>query len=342
MTSFVESNPELESYWRVIILLGRNSASYKFALAQTLLGLDKNRSTFSLDELAEPYAKKICRHLELADRQGTSTSSKFLSVCRDFNNGNASQDELIKGTVSLGFANVIDAFHIVNQEETQERFFIDDRKNSNGIILTDELFKIREQAQFGNLLPEVEARWRLVETAWDLGISPNLLQVTFDETSLGLYVPVDTSRRVDITSSRDALNGYQKGKCFYCGKDISIEISSQNLADIDHFFPHILKEFDEFSVVNIDGVWNLVLSCVSCNRGPDGKFARVPEVVYLERLYRRNEYLISSHHPLRETLINQTGKSAALRRQFLQLMDRMAINHLIHRWSAFERAPSTL
>jgi len=38
----------------------------------------------------------------------------------------------------------------------------------------------------------------------------------------------------------------------------------------------------------------------------------------LERLYNRNEYLITSHHPLRETLIAQTGYTSDRRRDYLQ------------------------
>ena len=34
---FQEAEPSLESYWRSVILFGRNVASYKFALAKSLL-----------------------------------------------------------------------------------------------------------------------------------------------------------------------------------------------------------------------------------------------------------------------------------------------------------------
>jgi hypothetical protein len=37
----------------------------------------------------------------------------------------------------------------------------------------------------------------------------------------------------------------------------------------------------------------------------------------LERLHTRNEFLIGSHHPLRETLINQTGETLEKRVSFL-------------------------
>ena len=41
--NFIDHNPSLETYWRSIILLGRNVASYKFSLAKTLLEIPKNK-----------------------------------------------------------------------------------------------------------------------------------------------------------------------------------------------------------------------------------------------------------------------------------------------------------
>ena len=69
--------------------------------------------------------------------------------------------------------------------------------------------------------------------------------------------------------------------------------------------------------VSIDGVWNLVLACSTCNKGVQGKFARLPSLALLYRLNTRNEYLIESYHPLRETLMQQTGETAGERQRFL-------------------------
>ena len=68
---------------------------------------------------------------------------------------------------------------------------------------------------------------------------------------------------------------------------------------------------------DLDEVWNLALACTDCNRGPNGKHARLAELRFLERLAVRNEFLIASHHPLRETLILQTGDSPEDRSRFL-------------------------
>lgn len=328
---FKEEHPSLESYWRSVILFGRNVASYKFALAKSLLEIAPTGKTIiTLDELAVSFSQHLCEHIATAPKQATSSTSRFLDACKNFNSGVISKESLIGTTVQLGFNNVIDAFHVVNDGEIPIRFYEKDyHSGRKQIVLTDDLFKLQDMPYFENLTCEAEARWRLVETAWELGVSRNLLRVGYDEEKQLLFVN-DRFRRKDVTSARDALNGYQKGKCFYCFEDISVAALDDDLCDVDHFFPHTLQPL--IPEVNLDGVWNLVLACPRCNRGANGKFARVPAIKYLERLEQRNNFLISSHHPLRETLIQQTGSTPEERHRFLAEIDKFAINHLIHRW----------
>jgi hypothetical protein len=56
----------------------------------------------------------------------------------------------------------------------------------------------------------------------------------------------------------------------------------------------------------------------------------------LERLSRRNEFLIDSHHPLRETLMLQTGQTVQARHTFLNDFHTRARTALIHTWEAEE------
>jgi len=330
MSSFTQTEPTLENYWRAIILFGSNVASYKFALASSLLSLGDRRDTLvRLEDLAVPFAAEVGRHLLLADKQATSRSSQFLDACRAANRGELSQAELTNQTVRLGFNNVLDAFHVVNRADVPVRFFINERKTHNGVRLTDEFFKLQERAQSVALPHEVEARWRLVETAWELEVSRSLVAVQVDGDVKNLVIS-DQHRRRTVTSCRAALNGYQKGRCFYCFREVTIEAGSIGLADVDHFIPHSLKR--QHSQLTLDGVWNLVLACTECNRGRAGKSAQVPKLPLLERLHQRNEYLIGSHHPLRETLIQQTGRTTPERQQFLQNAWNSAKTVLLHEW----------
>ncbi len=366
ITLFQETQPSLESYWRSVILFGRNVASYKFALAKSLLELAlAGRTEITLEALAEPFSRHLCEHIAHSPKQVTSSGSRFLDTCRAYNDGTATRDELLLTTVRNGFNNVIDAFHIVGGSALPIRFYEKDHSPSaRKIILTDEIFRLRDTAFSDNLIPEAEARWRLVETAWEQGISTGLLAIEY--TAIGdLLLTGSKNRRKAVTSARAALNGYQKGKCFYCFGDISIGDTAaapaiilpedidasiadpprilrvsetapvygddtSTLCDVDHFFPHTLQRY--FPQTNLSGIWNLVLACKNCNRGTDGKSDRVPALKYLNRLHTRNEFLIGSHHPLRETLMAQTGATTAERISFLRAMDADAVNYLIHRW----------
>jgi hypothetical protein len=75
-----------------------------------------------------------------------------------------------------------------------------------------------------------------------------------------------------------------------------------------------MKQMYYSNGVNINGVWNLVLSDPKIN---GNKNDYIPEKRYLERLYKRNEFYIQSKHPLAETIINQTGKNQQQRIEFL-------------------------
>ena len=336
---FCSKEPSLEECWRGIVQFGSNAATYKFALAKSLLELTDSGSDFiPLEELAEPYSQHIVEHVKGGRKQVTSSSSRFIDACKKFNSKEYSHDKLIGTTISLGFANVIDAFHIVNKEEISKRFFIDERTGSpKGIRLTENLFKLRELVSSENLKPEAEARWRLVETAWDLNISVRLLSVKHDLDDEQLYFS-NENRRVDVTKSRPALNAYQKGRCFYCSQYISLTPKSPFLAHVDHFFPHVLKQHG--IQYNVDGIWNLVLSCAACN-GMAEKGSKIPPTTLLEKLYERNEFLMESNLPLRETITLQTGKNASQRRTFLQNVYNDAKAKLLHTWEPLIKADPT-
>lgn len=328
MSDFYEIEPSMENYWRSIILFGRNVASYKFALAKTLYDFrDRSNDLITLEELAKPYVKHLIEHIQHSPKQITSQSSQFINTCQLYIDQKISYDELISTAVKLGFNNVIDAFHNVNKQEIEKRFFIDERKENKGIRITDNFFELVEKHNFKDLNLETEARWRLVETGWKLGISRQLIDVQYDGETHELFTN-SNNRRVDITSSRDSLNGYQKGKCFYCYDHISIDTNDDNLADVDHFIPWVLND----QIPNVNGVWNLVLACKECNRGTQGKFEKLPAIILLQRLHKRNEYLINSHLPLRETLMRQTGQTETQRKSFLQTHYNIAKINLIHTW----------
>lgn len=334
---FQEEKPSLESYWRSIVLFGVNTACYKFSLAQSLLKLsEENKSEITLHELADKYSENICRHIAQYPRQSTSNSSAFLAACQLYIQNQIPKEELIFITEKKGFNWVLDCFHNVNGSSLPISFFT--KSTSKSIVLTDEIYRLQESLQAPDLLIESESRWNLVENAWKQKDNPEYAYISYDDKSKHLFT-AKALERIDITPARGALNGYQKGKCFYCYADINVTNDSNNTCDVDHFIPFSLQIY--VPQINLNGVWNLVLACEECNRGENGKFDKIPALKYLERLHKRNEFLISSHHPLRETIMKQTGATEKERTIFMKHIFGKAQEIKNKVWSTIERNEPT-
>jgi len=133
-------------------------------------------------------------------------------------------------------------------------------------------------------------------------------------------------RRRSIAPVRHALSGYQDGHCFY--STLPIEHEGDNVCHVDHLIPHKFQKHMAELGVNVDGVWNLVLTEAGVNLS---KSDRVPDLQFLEKLSARNEFYIASKHPLAETIVNQTGRTPELRCAFLNKVYRKALELQGHR-----------
>ncbi|WP_394557657.1 HNH endonuclease domain-containing protein [Priestia aryabhattai] len=328
MNKFLENDQSLESKFRSIYLFGRNVATYKFAFAKALLELGKSDKSFvSLEELSPIFAKYMLEHIGNGKRQITSSSSKFINALELYNKQKIEWAQLLQVTERVGFTNVIDAFHNIPNGQLNTIFYEKSVQGKTlGITLTDSIYILNRSDQRASLLNEIEGRWNLVENAWTER-NPKL-EVKFDQELeqfffLRSITPeryLNSHERVNLTSVRKPLNGYQKGKCFYCYRSISIESGQPTTCDVDHFIP-LSVQYTSGVDMDLNSVWNLVLTCQECNRGENnGKFARVPHESLLERLYKRNEYLIESNHPLKETIIMKTGKNIKSRERFLKIV----------------------
>ena len=95
--AFIEHTPTRESCWRSIVLMGLNVASYKFALAQSLIELSEvGQEYIPLDKLAIPFSKNLRDHLKHSDKQITASRDRqsFLDMCRQANSGEISETTL--------------------------------------------------------------------------------------------------------------------------------------------------------------------------------------------------------------------------------------------------------
>lgn len=242
MNRYLENDKSIESNFRSMYLFGRNVATYKFAFAKSLLELGQNNKSFvTLEELSPIFAKYMLEHVGNGKRQITSQSSKCISALNLYKNEQITWEQLLDVTTKIGFANVIDAFHNVPNLDVSTTFYEKSvQGKSLGITLTDNTYLLAESIQSINMLNEIEGRWNLVENAWTE--KNPLLEVKFDEQLEQLYFvkPITAQKfmmsheRINLTPVRKPLNGYQKGKCFYCFNKISIESNQPDTCDVDH------------------------------------------------------------------------------------------------------------
>lgn len=323
--NFFKSDDSLETNFRSIFLLGANSATYKFALAKSLLELKNHPECFiPLEDLAPFFAQHLIEHLKSGKKQITgSGQSKLLNTLQLYSQNQIDEDLMLNITRVEGFKCVLDAFHNLPKKQQATTFFqkalLD---NKQGIILTDALFELLESSDYQNFSNEIEGRWNLVESAWS---ENNTIQVQYDAKAEDLYYlkPVSNNSfmhshlRSNLTPVRKPLNGYQKGKCFYCFKPISIESKQENTCDVDHVIPMSIQYASSYDL-QLNEVWNLVLACQGCNRwDKGGKAGNLPLKNFILRLHQRNEYFIESHHPLKENIIQRTGRNPEKRWDFL-------------------------
>jgi hypothetical protein len=190
MTNFHHVDPSLPSLYRAVILFGLNTASYKFSLGKSLIELaDADAEFVPIETLARHFSKHVAEHVADAPKQSTrKTSVGYFKTCRRFNLGEVNEGELVHETVKNAFDDVIDRFHI------------DERKEfPSGIRLTDDLYRLVKEARGAELMPEIEARWRLVETAWELNILRSLVTVQHDARLEELFVksPTASERHIE-------------------------------------------------------------------------------------------------------------------------------------------------
>jgi len=126
-----------------------------------------------------PFTDKMCRHIELETRQSTNPSSAFLNACRAYNSESIDRDELLGVTMNHGFRYVLDAFHRVVGDNVDPFYRIEGSGSTRKIILSGDLLAM--DSRLTSLLDqELEARWRLVESAWTTGVPASMLDVEYD------------------------------------------------------------------------------------------------------------------------------------------------------------------
>lgn len=331
---FYRKEPTARTSWRLAILMGANTRTYKFALGSALLEVgQQGRDIVSLRELASLYTARLldrASDFPQAPASNELGTNDFLSVldrerAASLATGEPSEALVDAATRSIpgmvmqkfhnlrGVGQVAHTFYEIEGSGTQRR-----------VRLTSDLRNVAARPDV--LSDELEARWSIVEASFDAGIGRSLVQggVDLDDDMATIVSP---TRRIALTSLRGAIAGFQHGRCFYChqplydlGADVAVNpvISGKNV-HVDHVVPFSWMKTGSWTGPNLNHVWNLVLACAPCNLA---KSSRQPTNDELARLLARNAAIAGSPHPLRRTIeitMNSSGPDAEhRRRRFMQ------------------------
>jgi len=278
-----------EEIWRGIILLGKNTATYKLGLAKVIIDqVMFGKSHISMDELSKKFFEIYKERLKTNRPQLNHFSRKTVMerVVSQYNLGLLTQEQAINEVKLNAFNDVLPRFHTIDNVSVPSNFYQFDF--SSGVTITDSAFEAISTSNHLNLIDEITTRWDLLEAAFEIRRSNSKL-----ENDIREFYLLNGYKRTEITHLRSALDGYQKGICFYCG----LPMAEENI-DVDHVIPRQIVFHDE--------VWNLVLTHSMCNQQ---KSDHLPTKKHIQNLIHRNEFLIKSNHPLKDKIINALGST---------------------------------
>ncbi len=314
---------------RAILLFGKNTATYKFALCHSLMNLngDNLKTEIKYEDLSEDFVRELHKHHVSCPNQFNRKEPTKLEKAMDSH----SRDEInFKRLLEIAqkdiYNNVFRAFQNLGDGTLSKKHMLfENHQSDKKLIITDRLAEILSDSSLVELVKrENQARWRVVEEAWSAGLSTNLV---YDYEKQRFYRSDKKVNRVYLRSAVETLVPYQKGLCFFCS-NLMTDIHGKEyelFPDVDHFFPLTLLSKEPILSVNPNGVWNLVIACNQCNRKE--KRANVPAEKFYNKLLLRNErFAIEHSHGLKFSILNSLGLSKAS-----QIKDKMALI-----WKTFE------
>ncbi|WP_278314949.1 HNH endonuclease [Lolliginicoccus levis] len=320
---FYRDEPTARTSWRLAILMGVNTRTYKFALGAALLDLaSSGAEAVSLRNLATAYSARMLERPSPASQAPSAVElgeQDFLSVLareRDASREQGGPSELlVDAAMSSMPGMVMQKFHNLRDLGRVAHSFyeLEGRGARRVVRFSPELRDLAPGS--GVLAEELDSRWSIVEASFDAGIGRGLVGsgMAVDAEKGVLVAP---ARRVAVTSLRGGIAGFQHGECFYCRKDFA---SLGPDVHVDHVFPFAWMRTGSWRGPDLNHVWNLVLACAPCNLS---KGARPPTEDEIGRLARRNDAIACSPHPLRRTLEVTMGAAGQAgerqRRRFLR------------------------
>ncbi|MEU5398118.1 HNH endonuclease signature motif containing protein [Streptomyces sp. NPDC005963] len=313
--AFFDEDPSARASWRLAVLMGANARTYKFALGDALLDLaGQGREEVTLAELAAPYSLSMVRHLAEAPQAPVHVSvsdTDFLAVAR-----NESEETLASGRPSEQLLEaaqrsmpgmVMQKFHNLRGVPGVPHRFYELRGSGRRrtVLLTPELRGIALSEQGESLRGELNARWHIVESSFAAGVGRGVVQAGMLVDSAHELL-LDKRRRRPVARVSEALIGFQHGRCLICS-ELIVPLGE---AVVDHVFPYAMmvrfESVGSWHGPDLDALWNLAPAHRACN---SAKTDTPPDRHLRARLALRNEAIMRSPEPLRQTLRLSLGRS---------------------------------
>jgi hypothetical protein len=255
----------------------------------------ENQDKIEMDIVASDFLDIYIGRCQTGKPQ-LATKGRFTYIEQEIHKLNAGKTkreeslEIVKSKALIDM--VLQRFNNLNGRSIREPFYsLTD--NSQYLILNPNLLSIANLPENVELLEgELLSRWDLLEHAYERSNNIESLDVDLYNAHI-----IKAEQRTNLTKLIPTLIGYQQNRCFYCGEEL-FDIA------VDHVIP--------FQALMHNDMWNLVLAHDFCN---ELKSDNIPPWHFVENLITRNEYFISSAHPIKDTLIRQLGSTRKLRKQ---------------------------
>ncbi|MCK0473196.1 HNH endonuclease domain-containing protein [Halalkalibacter sp. APA_J-10(15)] len=272
-----------EDIWRTFTIILSNksvkSSTYKYALIKSLIeNLYQVNENFELtyDQLAYSFTKVywnliVTHHLEKQNRGKNARvvtiikeAQRLYGVPNEFSFDKISEEiqiKIVSKVQSTMKENVFGALY----GDTKGTFYAFDHKK--------EYFKINPPVHAFMLNYQ-----RLIVNLTNYHLAAMIEQLNEVPSINYLLGKVESiARRSSLRPFEKLLLNHFEARCFYCNKTLS---GHKRETHVDHFIP--------WSFVQSDHIWNLVLSCHTCNRSKSDK---LPKREFLEFMIDRNHVL---------------------------------------------------
>jgi len=205
--------------WRGIILLGLNTATYKLALAHCLLQyVAQDQSSVPMCDLARDFFDIYLSRLENGKPQLVMANRLTVMerVVEQYRLGKLNRSQAILRVENEAFGDVIPRFHNVDNEPVPTRFY---ETTPSGLVITDDTFAVLSGPDQAILRQDINSRWDLLEAAFEMRRGDAKLQ-----NDIRRFYLLKGYERTAVTHMRPVLDGYQQGKCFYCGEQMDEKV----------------------------------------------------------------------------------------------------------------------